>query len=132
MNFMWDAEYSVGIPKFDKAHAKLFDIINDLIAGVRGNFKKEAVEIALAALLKYSEEHFAEEEEAMKKANYAGYQEQKEQHADFIEIVIALRAKVEAEPDMVSEALMILLFTWLKEHIRKLDKAYSPYLKGRV
>lgn len=129
MRIRWDYRYSLGVPELDNQHIKLFDMINDLMAGIEGNFREEATRLAVADLLKYTREHFAAEERVMQDVGYPGYDEIKAEHVKFADKMNELAAKVETDYDAASEELMAYLFGWAKIHLLGLDPQIGAFIK---
>mgnify|MGYP000324312564 FL=1 len=79
----WNEKYSLGIPKIDKEHKKLIDIINKAILSKEHNDNPEELKGVLNEMREYAQTHFATEELYMIKFNYPEYQYHKEEHLDF-------------------------------------------------
>lgn len=131
MYVKWDNSYSNGIEIFDTQHKGLFKLINELHEGIREKRNREALGVALGALMEYTKTHFAEEENAMLISSYPDYENHKSQHVAFITQVSDIRDRYRnGEPVMTME-LVGLLVSWLKNHIQTVDRAYGPHLKAR-
>ena len=82
---MWDDRYKMGRgSRSDRAHAKLFRIVNklfDLSQDVSAN--QAAYKEGIKYLEAYSMTHFSEEEAYMRSIRYGGYAEHKRIHDNF-------------------------------------------------
>jgi hemerythrin-like metal-binding protein len=126
--FQWTQEHSVAVLRFDSDHQKLFALVNELndaMAEKRGRF---VVVRVLRELADYARRHFAAEEAAMQRANYAGIAEHIAEHR-------ALSAKVEEfytdygeSADGIPIDVLFFLRDWLQQHILKTDRKYSETL----
>lgn len=126
----WDDSYSNGIELFDNQHKGLFKLINDLHEGIRLKKNREALGVALGALMEYTKTHFTDEENAMKAANYPGLAQHKNQHVDFIVQVADIDDRFRNGDPVMTMELVALLVNWLKNHILTVDRAYGPHLKA--
>jgi hemerythrin-like metal-binding protein len=128
----WRDTYNTGIEQFDKEHHKIVELVNTMFEVVRDKSSKEITEKACSDVLAYTVYHFANEEQAMKNADFPGFEEHRAEHA---------RLKVEAEkftaiihdtfPEGATEFYRFLR-EWLVEHIQDCDHKYSPYLSKNI
>jgi hemerythrin len=125
----WDNSFSVGFDPMDDQHKVLVDMINELFRAC----EQGVIEADMAFLqiikkaLDYAENHFTDEEELLREANYPYLGEQEEQHKNFVVEVQKSIEEFEAgniEPDYLARFLK----DWLLNHIAVFDKRYSSYL----
>ena len=87
----------------------------------------------LASLKDYTEFHFNDEEELMKKIGYPEIEAQKRAHSAFVEKLVNIDFReLEAMDDNQEEYLMDLigfLLGWLSNHILGSDKKIGKYIK---
>jgi methyl-accepting chemotaxis protein/hemerythrin len=127
----WNDIYSVQIQRFDAQHKVLFKIINRLNDAADAATSPRAIAGALNELVEYLRTHFADEEGAMVKYGYPGYDRHLSEHQQFTKQVQDFRQKFAAGKVAVSNELMQFLQTWLKQHILRTDRAYSSFLVGK-
>lgn len=122
---VWDKSFSVGSPIFDSQHKVLFEIINELQkASEAGAEKKFLLEI-ISKLYSYSTTHFRDEETLLSSKRPQLLNEQKNQHAIFLDYVIDLESKVKAGSVTVNHDILTFLRVWWEEHIMKIDRQYE-------
>ncbi len=127
----WSDRYSVGVFKFDNQHKMLIKQINDLHMAMRiGNGKSSLITV-MDNLVKYTVEHFADEEREMQRTNYPDYMAHKREHDKLVEKVQDLRERMSSGKIVVTMEVMNFLRDWLTNHIAKVDKQYSDHLVGQ-
>ncbi len=127
----WDTSYETGIKKFDAQHQKLVNLINDLYEGMQQGKGKEAVGRVLEELIKYTKEHFVDEEALMQQHNYPGYLAQKGEHERLVKEVATLMEKHKSGAMSLSIETSTFLKNWLTNHILGVDKKYSVFFQGK-
>lgn len=124
---MWDDRYKMGVEAVDRAHAKLFRIVNklfDLSQDVSAN--QAAYKEGIKYLEAYSMTHFSEEEAYMRSIRYGGYAEHKRIHDNFRnKTLISLKKDLELSGYSSSavERFVGIMGNWLTEHIMLEDQA---------
>lgn len=129
--FPWTKELSLGLPEIDKQHKRLVALVNELHAAMK--LKKGSVTSGkvLDELVRYTETHFAFEEELFDKYEYPDRAAHKKQHADLVRQVNDFKNEFKSGRAGLSMDLMHFLTDWLKGHIMKTDKAYAPFLRDK-
>lgn len=124
---MWDDRYKINVEIVDRAHARLFRIINrlsDLSEDTATNHA--AYGEGVKYLEAYTMTHFSEEEAYMRSIHYSGYAEHKRIHDNFRnKTLISLKRDLElSDYSRVSvERFVGTLNRWLSEHIMLEDQA---------
>ena len=134
--FAFTDKYITGIELVDEEHKHLFDIIrdtNDVIHAELLHDKYDEIIRLLSELREYTETHFSDEEELMKKIGYPEIEAQKRAHSAFVEKLVNIDFReLEAMDDNQEEYLMDLigfLLGWLSNHILASDKKIGKYIK---
>ena len=84
----------------------------------------------LSDLKKYTETHFIEEENLMKKYNYPEYDIQRKAHLDLLQKTSEfIRQKQQFSGDITLDVFQFLK-TWWTNHILIMDLKYKSYLKN--
>lgn len=126
-SIVWDESWNIGVEMVDKAHAKLFKIMQKLLelskdSSVNQHTYKEGIKY----LETYSMTHFSEEEAYMRSIRYKGYAEHKRLHDNFRDkTLISLRKDLELSnySIMAIHRFLGIMSNWLKEHILQADQA---------
>ena len=80
----WDDRFKIGVEIVDRAHAKLFRIVNKLFDISQDASTNQAAYVeGIKYLEAYSMTHFSEEEAYMRSVRYNGYAEHKRIHDNF-------------------------------------------------
>ena len=127
--FEWTQDYSVSIQRFDSDHKKLISLaneLNDAMAAKRGRFVTGHI---LRELDGYARRHFADEEEAMRQAGYAGLQEHLSEHREIEAKVAKFQEEYLAGSAVVSIYLLYFLRDWLQRHLLETDRKYAEPLR---
>ncbi len=125
----WRDSYSVGVEKFDQEHMVLVELINEMFIIVRDKGSVATLNEAIARLIDYTKEHFADEEEALAQVNYPLLDEHKEIHLNLMEQVYEFQKQIASEGENLRTDLYKFLRDWLINHILDEDMKYGEYLK---
>lgn len=119
-------EYQLGIEMIDREHRILFEIASEANKAVRnwqeGDSFDEFFKV-VGELKRYTQFHFADEEEYMESIGYAGLESQKRAHEAFIAELDGINEKdLKADPKKYMQSLIEFLLGWLINHILHADK----------
>ena len=134
MAIEWTADLSTGVNEIDNQHRELFQRINDLLDACNRGKGKEEVKKVISFLEDYVVTHFSEEEKYMGRYDYPEGLSHKKRHAEFMENFLRLKTEFEAEGPGVHIVVSInrLVVDWLRNHIRKTDRALGSFLKTKI
>jgi hemerythrin len=121
----WKESYSVGVGLIDEQHKKLFSLINDLYFAMKESKDKEILGKLLDELAKYVDVHFRAEEAYMEKFDYAGTDEQKEQHKHYSDKIKAFQEAYAQKDALLSYEIIDFLEDWILNHVTGEDKKYT-------
>jgi hemerythrin len=124
----WNSTYSVGVKTIDGQHTVLFDILNDLHAGMISGQASSLTGPILKKLVTYTREHFAAEEAMLASTKYPGLAEHQIKHKDLIKQVEDYSARFDRGEITLNLHLLNFLRDWLTNHIQKVDHEYGPWL----
>lgn len=123
-----DSRYSVGVPSLDAQHQTLFNMVHELGQALMRLEGVAAAQDILPELVRYTEVHFAHEEELMRQAGYPHLAQHQVKHLRMRNRVLEMATCVErAELDLALE-LNTYLNRWLQKHICQTDRHYSIWL----
>lgn len=124
----WKPSYSVGVPRFDQQHQKLFQLMNQLHEAMSKGQAKEHLSAIVDALSSYTKTHFAEEEASLDRVRYKDLAAHKVLHRQFEAKVDGFGREIKQGTVGVSIQVMDFLNDWLVNHIMKIDRDYSAML----
>ncbi|MCK5883103.1 MAG: hemerythrin family protein [Bacteriovoracaceae bacterium] len=127
----WSSYLELGIKDVDDQHHKLIDIINKLYDGLFEEHTKEIQLEVLSGLLKYTEEHFKDEEELLRVHNFIDNEEHIKKHKEFTDKIIYYHESITAGKMVMSLDILSYLTEWLTGHIQGIDKEYVAFLKNK-
>lgn len=127
----WKNEFSVGIMEIDNQHKKLLAMINRLIAEQKQLTDPMTIAELLTEMTEYAEEHFHTEEFMMSEHGYNMKSEHELQHQRFILKTRAFMDAADVGPNILSNALLDYLGSWLIQHILKEDMKYKEFFKSK-
>lgn len=124
---VWNDRFNLGVEVIDKAHQKLFSIVNKLIL-MNEDSKKQphACKEGVKYFKSYTLKHFAEEEEYMRRIAYKGYDKHKYIHDKMRDKTLpALEQELEEEhySEESVQHFMGICIGWLNAHIIVEDRA---------
>lgn len=125
----WDnAKFSVQVTEMDEQHKQWIALINILHDSLVGKNDQVTPKTAVQEMLNYTQYHFAQEEELMRKVNYPGFDMHKQLHANFIIDLQNLNIEINKGRILLRTQLMGIMKNWLEEHITTADKRYGEYI----
>ncbi len=127
----WSDRLSVGIPSIDTQHKQLVSIINKLYEAMSTGKANAIMGDLFNELVKYTQFHFANEENLFKTHGYPQAEQHKKEHAALVKQAAELQEKFKSGSVTISLTVANFLKDWLNNHIVVSDKAYAPYLIGK-
>ncbi len=127
---VWEDRYSVGNKELDNQHKVLIRIINQLSTEHRSGGQ---IIRLFEELHRYVREHFSYEEQLMKQANYANYDDHIKGHRMFEQWLNSVELAFNSgggSAFYIGEVVSEFLHNWLLEHILVDDIAYSSVIKA--
>ncbi len=131
---LFTEKYMTGIESIDEEHRGLFEIIGNayrmIESGIMISDHYDDIMRLLDQLEKYTEVHFAHEEEYMEQIGYPKLEDQRRAHAVFLDRLEEkdLGENLENQQEYL-EDLLDFLYAWLGNHILKMDKPIGSYKK---
>lgn len=132
----WNDRLATGISTIDNQHKELFIRINNLVTAIKEGRCKSEIDGVLKFLDDYARIHFSEEEKHMQETSYAGYREQRQEHAKYLAALRELKDQA-AQPRIqgasydLSATTNQVVVDWIVEHIIKVDMKFAAFLKSK-
>lgn len=125
----WDDSYLLGVPEIDSQHKKLIAIANELYDIVNGSGAdyKAKMPVILKKLTDYTQYHFSNEEELMRKIGYVGLDAHKSAHSFFIKEVDFQVKKLSSDDKSGILNFYNYIAGWVFSHIAKADKVWAAF-----
>jgi len=127
----WSPSFSVGVAEMDNQHKQLVVLLNDLYAAMQAQKSSEVIGKVLNKLISYTEKHFSDEEDFMKKHSYPDIKSQMKEHTAFTDKVKKFKQEYDAGRTSMSVSITSFLKDWLLNHISISDKKYGDYVNNR-
>ena len=128
----WTDDFSVGVEVFDDDHKILIGMINELHEALNEGRGLDLVEDIFDRLEDYTNTHLSSEESLMESTGYAGYEEHKLAHEDWIKKLQEFKDKYQNEGLILADVAMNqFLHSWLVDHIRGVDLLYKDHFKEK-
>ncbi len=129
----WHDRFNIGVESVDKAHQRLFSIVNKMVNYDEEDEKGRQWVCAegIKYFKNYTLRHFADEEAYMQSINYSGYAVHKRVHDDLKEKTLPALEKDMVESDYSVESVQHFLgicIGWLTGHIMLEDHAIKELL----
>jgi methyl-accepting chemotaxis protein len=126
---VWQPSMAVGIDSVDRDHQRLFQLYNDLLQAVQDGSGREKMLPTLAALIDYTKEHFAREEQVMTDNRYPDFAAHKKLHDSFAAKIIEVQQGCTASRgNIVTLEILAFVRNWLIEHIQGCDSRMGIFL----
>jgi len=129
---IWSEDLRVGVEEIDAQHRQLIDIRNRLAecCSAGASERRESFHHILSELFEYSRAHFLAEEHFMQWQGFPGLEQQRQEHAEFIEAVFAF-SKAASEGEDACVQCVNFLTKWLLNHICQSDMEIRYFIEGR-
>jgi len=126
--FVWKEIYSVGNSKIDEQHQKLFEIANRFHRAHDEDHGSGVLASIFEELLEYTQFHFRDEEQLMRKCGFPDFDKHRANHEKLISVVLNLKKNFEAGEEGIEERIMEFLKMWLNGHILGMDRGYRSHV----
>ncbi|MBI4510724.1 MAG: bacteriohemerythrin [Deltaproteobacteria bacterium] len=123
----WNESYSVGIPRLDNQHKRIFEFIDLLFDAMCKGQGRGVIGKVIDDLVSYTEEHFGCEEHLMRTHGFTDYLNHKRVHDGFIAKVREFRDRHRQDDTTVPADVARYLREWLTNHINGMDKGYRSF-----
>jgi hemerythrin len=130
--FEWKPKYSVQIPAIDAQHQRLFALAADLHLAMLQGKGKDILGQSLASLVDYTRQHFASEEQFMRRHGFPETEAHKKQHDQLTAQVLDFQKKFLSQDASLTVELLMFLKTWLENHIAGSDQKYAAHIRGKA
>ena len=131
MAIEWRDNLATGNVDIDLQHKELFRRFNDLLEACNKGKGNHEVGNLLDFLSDYVKSHFAAEEDLQKKHGFAGYQDHKKKHDEFIRDLQDIKTEFHREGAGISVVIRTnkMIVNWLIKHISGTDKELATFLR---
>lgn len=120
---IWRDEYLIGVDELDWEHQDLFQRLNELHDALAKSGDLDAIEDCLGEIHARVESHFALEEQYMRANKFAGYDAHKEEHDEFLEVLVELAKGILDDPEPERrDNLEFQLQAWVINHVITSDR----------
>jgi hemerythrin len=129
--FQWREEYNTNIKEMDAHHRELFQTANKLYEEIHSGRNQSVLEDTLNFMIRYTEEHFSQEEKLMEDYDFPEHEVHIKHHARLIQEVQELKSKYAAGEMRMDMSIVNFLKDWIINHILTEDRKYGPYLNDK-
>lgn len=131
----WTEKLATGISTIDSQHKELFKRINNLVTAIKQHRCKDEIDGTIKFLEDYARIHFSEEEKHMRETNYAGLDEQREDHKKYLAALAELKEqaslpRIPGSSYDLSATTNQVVVDWIVDHIIKLDMKFGAFLNS--
>ncbi len=130
--FEWKPDYSVGLPQIDAQHQALFRMAREVYAAISTADGAAAAIRTLHRLVRYVEQHFAAEEELMRRYKDPGLEEHRALHQEFDRKILGFQVDLEAGRAFLTIEIFRIVRTWLELHIKDADARYAAFIRAKA
>ncbi len=129
--FIWDDSFALGITRLDEQHKGWVERLNDLAAAIESNQGPRQISDTLNFMVRYSEFHFAAEEELMAAHNYPDIEKHVLEHKRFRGVLANLMMLQIGQADALqklSDSVNNFQIAWFGGHIKMVDRKFAEFL----
>lgn len=132
---MWKEKYRIGVDVVDNQHQELFHRVSDFLISVqrKGDWGQKIAKVkeTLAFMQEYVIVHFRDEENYQLQINFPEYEEHKDVHARFRDMInqYAIRFEKEGFTQELVQEFGGKLMTWLIMHVADMDQRIGAYVR---
>ena len=130
MELVWREDYSVGVPKLDGQHKRIFKLMNALVELGEVSASSTEVSDALTKMTEYSIIHFADEEKYMASINFPRSREHEQEHREFAEKITEFSLDIMDGDGETQKKIIDFLCFWWRDHVLKKDMDYRRFVEG--
>ena len=129
----WDDRLNTGLTIVDQQHRRLIELINQLFQCMKDGGDRMLLGNIIDELVDYTVTHFRTEEDLMRKTKYAGFDQHKQIHAQFVDKVGNYMSKLKNGERLAPADVYKFLKDWLIDHIEKQDRdGFAPHVKQHL
>jgi len=127
---LWQEKYETGNTQVDEEHKEIFKLVQKVIDATFEDRGKK-IETIIDFLAGYTIKHFEHEERLMLESSYPDINIHKKQHADFLDEVVKLKAKVALENNSAANNVAInkVIVNWLTSHVLGSDMVMAAHYR---
>jgi len=130
--YVWRADFELGIPLIDDQHRVLVKMINEAQHRLSGDASAAELSEIVNGLLSYADYHFGTEERYAVEYGYdlahrAAYDEHVGEHRAFARDVADVARRLAAGEAIEAEGLLAFLQRWLTDHILEVDRRIGDF-----
>jgi hemerythrin len=130
----WSSNLSVNVAEIDTQHKKLIEMINELDSAMKQGKGRTILGGIINGLIEYAGSHFATEEKYFDQFRYPESHSHRSAHTEFVKNVSKFKDNFDKGSLSITIEVMNFLKDWLRNHILRDDKKYTPYFnqKGMI
>jgi|WetSurMetagenome_2_1015567.scaffolds.fasta_scaffold498106_2 hemerythrin len=126
----WTNNFSVGIYVFDTEHMQLLSLVNDFYDAILAGIDERSVLAILNGLIKFTERHFAHEEEFFDVSGYPGAEAHRAEHRKLARELLTFRdVRLKQDIHELAIDLNVFLIKWFTEHTIGMDREFCAELR---
>jgi hemerythrin-like metal-binding protein len=125
----WESKLETGQPLIDAEHRLLLMLFRKLDIGIKTHQSEATLKQVILEVKKFVEFHFTSEENLMRETGYPAFEAHQKLHAELLEELNVLVARVVSRREFPDE-LLAFLNHWLIDHIAKHDQALARFVSA--
>lgn len=122
----WNDSFSVGVPKMDRQHQVIIDMVNVLLDNSDSDVDSEIISDTLTRMTEYAQEHFRNEEDYLLESGHPDIETHKAAHREFRKKTVALCMDTMKHQNTIPAETLEFLKNWWVTHILETDMQYNP------
>lgn len=127
----WNEQYRIGNPVIDEEHQSLFGLINAFHTEWARDHNPNSVMPILNQLIRYSQQHFQDEEAIMEREQYPLLEPHRKCHEKLVEQIFRLHQLFTDHGAKLEHDLQLFLKHWLVDHVVHNDFEFRDFLAAK-
>jgi len=129
----WNQSLATGVAAIDEQHKSIIDEMNKIFEAGKSGKGPEEVMSTIRFLKDYVQKHFFQEEQLQLKSRYPKYNQHKQAHVEFINIVNKLFERFNNEGATLAVMMDVnkTIADLFIKHINNVDKEFATYYREK-
>ncbi|GAB4558459.1 MAG: hypothetical protein Tsb0017_13930 [Geothermobacteraceae bacterium] len=129
----WTSKFETGLGNIDQQHQGLVDLVNETFDCMKGKGSGRTVLEVLEALSEYADNHFADEEDLMRRYRYPDLNLHMAEHQSFIAWLNDFKQRMAVGQEVDFGDVFNYLREWCHEHFLNTDqRGYVAYIRKKL
>ena len=135
---VWSKRYSVNVKKLDNQHRRISELVNTINERIKAHEDGEGIVVGFTELIEFAKDHFATEEDLMKKLDYPDRKKHKKEHKELVNLLRDVRKQFKREAKSLGDFdydvaghWLAIHEDWFSVHLVHSDRDFGAFLNAK-